>query len=443
MSRRAVLIRLCTATAFASCFISIAYAQSEHDRKPIEYSTSTPTDRVALLAKAVDNGEVNLEWDEDHGWLKSVLENLKVPTSSQTLVFSKTSLQFRQINPRKPRAVYFSDDVYVGWVNGGDELEIGAVDSKLGAVFYTVAQKKSERPRFYRDRGECLACHDNGRTENVPGFLVRSVFPQASGQPAFRLGTTTTDHTTPMKDRFGGWYVTGSHGAMRHRGNVFVKAAETNDPIDREAGANLSELPTRVRSDQYLESSSDIIGLMLLEHQTQMHNLVTRAGYTCRKAMFQQSEMNRILRRGAEYHSESTTRRINSAAEQLVRYLFFSEEFELTSPIEQETKFAKQFVSSEVRDSKGRSLRDLDLKKRLLRYPCSYLVYTDSFLGLPKPVLDRVEARMLEVLTGEDESEEFSHLSADDRANILEILTETHPLFSKDEGESIHTSSTR
>ena len=295
--------------------IQAVAAQSEHEREPINYSASSPTDRVSQMASAIKKGTTVLDWDEDHGWLKSILENLDIPTSSQTLVFSKTSMQFRRINPQNPRAIYFSDDIYVGWVNGGDVLELGAVDQKLGAVFYSVSQEKSQRPVIKRDNGECLACHENRRTQDVPGFLVRSVFPQADGQPAFQLGTLTSDPTTPFHDRFGGWYVTGTHGQMRHRGNAIVKDVSSKNPLDKESGSNLTELPQRVRIENYLEPHSDLVALLILEHQSQMHNLVTNAGYSCRRALFQQEQMNVVLERPKDYRSESTVRRIEAAAE--------------------------------------------------------------------------------------------------------------------------------
>ena len=423
---------LITFVLLALLFGQITYAQSDHDREPISYSDSQPTDRISKLANDVEEGKVHLDWDQEHGWLKSLLSNLEVPRSSQTLVFSKTSMQFRRIRPSSPRALYFNDDVYVGWVHRGDVLELGAVDPKLGAVFYSVPQKEADRPEFKRDRGECMACHDNRRTQSVPGFLVRSVFPLADGQPAFQLGTLTTDHTTPFAERFGGWYVTGAHGEMRHRGNAIVRDADARSPLDREAGANVAKLPPQVRVENYLEPTSDLVAMMLLEHQTQMHNLVTKANYTCRTAMFQQRQMNEILKRSEDYRSESTDRRINTVVEKLVRYIFFCDEFTLTSPIKGSAAFAIQFTSRGIRDSKGRSLRDLDLTTRLLKHPCSYLIYTDSFLALPKTVLDRVRTRMLAVLSGEDESDAFTHLSAHDRQSILQILQETHELFAID-----------
>jgi len=415
---------------FAVCFFhgDTAHCQIDKDKSPINYETTPPRDNLALLAAKLEKGELQLQWNQKHGWLPSLLEALKIPQSSQTLVFSKTSQQLRKIRPSSPRAIYFNDNVYVGFVQNGDFLEIAAVDPTQGAMFYTVDQLEKKTPRITRASNQCLSCHESHKTRDVPGFLVRSVYPKKDGHPEFRLGTTHTDHSTPLNDRFGGWYVTGKHGDMRHRGNSIVDA-KIDGHLNREAGANLDALPEISRPKSHLEPTSDIVALMLLEHQTQFHNRVTAASWTTRQALHHQAEMNKLFDRPAEYRSDSTNRRIKSAAEDLVKYLFFSDEFELTSPIEGNSKFSSEFESEAIRSSKGLSLRDLDLNKRLLKHPCSYLVYTESFNSLPKTMLELVKKQMLAVLHGEDQRKEFSHLSANDRQYILHILTETHPLF--------------
>ena len=381
-----------------------------------------------------------LEWDEVRGWLPSLLHLLKVPVSSQTLVFSKTSMQFRQIFPSRPRALYFSDDVYVGWVPGAERIELVAVDPEQGAMFYTLEQRRPEgrasRPEIRRDPGECLSCHVSRRTQHVPGLLVRSVYPQSDGQPDFRLGTLTTDHRTPFEDRFGGWYVTGTHGNMRHRGNIFL-SGDAENPLDRETGANLARLPSIVREARYPAPGSDLVALMLLEHQTQMHNWITRASFVARQAMHLQRSMNKALGRPATHVGDSTRRRLDDVAEGLLRYMMFVDEFELTAPVAGSSEFAAEFQAAAILDSRGRGLRQLDLKRRLLRYPCSYLIYSESFFSLPEDILTRLKKRMLQVLTGADPSGDFGHIETKDRRIILEILRETHPLFKTDSEKAV------
>ena len=122
---------------------------------------------------------MKLEYSEDGGgYLRSVLKLLYVPVSSQGLVFSKTSLQLFRISPSNPRAIYFNDNVYVGWVRSGEVIEVSTADPNLGAVFYTLDQTASTNPKFVR-RAECLQCHSSRSTKDVPGHIVRSIFPAA------------------------------------------------------------------------------------------------------------------------------------------------------------------------------------------------------------------------------------------------------------------------
>ena len=107
----------------------------------------------------------------------------------------------------------------------------------------------------------------------------------------------------------------------------------------------------------------------------------------------------------------------------------FSREAPLTSPIKGSTQFAANFSQSGLRDHKGRSLKDLDLNQRLLKYPLSHLIYSEGFEALPERVKRlRIKAAG-EVLTGRDTSAAFAHLTPDDRQAILEILQDTKPGF--------------
>ncbi|MGE3779498.1 MAG: hypothetical protein AB7F89_20080, partial [Pirellulaceae bacterium] len=231
---------------------------------PIDYHEVGANDPVARLQKRLDAGEVTLAFDKWHGYLPAVLEQLQVPVSSQGLVFSQTSFQLRKISPSRPRAVYFCDDVYIGWCQYGDVVEVSAVDSQLGAVFYTLEQEESSRPRFVRDKGQCLTCHASSRTQGVPGHLVRSVFADRGGVPLLGSGTFTTDHTSAMAERWGGWYVSGTHGDQRHMGNVMVQNKRDPESLDREAGANVVDLSKLVDTTPYLSPHSDLVALMVL-----------------------------------------------------------------------------------------------------------------------------------------------------------------------------------
>ncbi|REK22524.1 MAG: hypothetical protein DWQ42_16920 [Planctomycetota bacterium] len=413
--------------ALAAAAPPAARAQLDFDRAPINYASAVTDDRVARLQKRLDAGEVRLEYEEGRGYLRSVLRELGVPVSSQMLVFSKTSFQLRRISPRAPRALYFSDDVYVGWVQNGDVMEVTAVDPEQGAVFYTLQQEDVEQPKFVRDRGNCLSCHASARTQGVPGHVVRSVYPAADGQPHFGSGTFNTDQSSPLKERWGGWYVTGTHGEQRHMGNAISHDRDRPELLDMERGANLTELTGRIRTKAYLTPHSDIVALMVLEHQTTMHNLITRANYETRIVRHDARIMNRVLERPEDFVSEAGQRRIRTACEKLLEYLLFVDEAELTDPIEGTSGFAAEFESLGPRDAKGRSLRELDLSRRMMKYPCSYLIYSEAFNKLPEVVKTHLYDRLWEVLQGEDTSEEFAHLSPGDRRAISEILRDTKP----------------
>jgi len=405
-------------------------AGQEFEQEPIRYSQSQPDNLVSRLIERVKAGETKLAYEEHFGYLRSLLTELDVPIQSQMLVFSKTSLQRHRISPRTPRALYFNDDVYVGFCQQGDVLEISAVDSQLGTVFYTLEQDPLLAPTFRRQTDNCLICHGSSQTKEIPGHVVRSVFSDASGLPILSSGTYRVDQTTPLEKRWGGWYVTGTHGDQKHLGNLIVRGRLDRDEVDNSAGLNQTCLDGRFDVSNYLAPHSDIVALMLLEHQADAHNYIARANFLTRQAMHYQQSLNRELKEPPDRVWDSTKSRIKNAGEPLVEYLLFSGEATLTAPIRGTSGFAGQFALRGPRDRQGRSLRDLDLQTRLFKYPCSYLVYSPSFTALPHDVKDYALRRMHEVLNGHDSSGKFAHLSANDRAAIREILDDTLPEWS-------------
>jgi hypothetical protein len=409
-----------------------ALAVDPIDTEPIHYSSAPVNDPVSQLQQRIDAGQARLTYDKRLGYLPGVLKHLGISASSQTLVFSKTSFQQRYISPQRPRALYFNDEAYVGWVPGAGKLEISAVDPQKGAVFYMISQRvpqqgDPQQARFVRHTHECLQCHTSSLTQGVPGHLVRSVYPDAKGYPILGAGTFRTDQTSPLDERWGGWYVTGQHGGQRHMGNVLLEDEDHPESLPKDAGANVVDLDDFCDTSKYLTPHSDIVALMVLEHQTQMHNHITAANYATRRAQFHSRIMNSMLKRPADELSESGLRRIRSASERLVRYMLFVDEAALTDPMRGTSGFAEEFVAQGPFDDQGRSLRTLDLQGRLFRYPCSYLIYSAAFDGLPPLAKKQVYRRLHEILAGSDQNEDFGHLSPEDRRAILEILTGTKP----------------
>ncbi|MDZ4802603.1 MAG: hypothetical protein SGI92_30960 [Bryobacteraceae bacterium] len=353
------------------------------DHSAIGYNKTAAQDAVSRLARRIASGETRLTYDTTFGYLPSLLQALHVPESSQILVFSKTSFQAPRISPRMPRALYFNDEVSVGYVRGGDVLELAAVDPKLGVVFYTLDQERLSRPKVDRQE-QCLQCHAAGSTLGVPGLVIRSVYPDRHGMPIFHAGTFLSDHRSPLEQRWGGWYVSGSAGGAKHMGNT----------IDGQGRRDITDLKEYFDTGAYLRPSSDIVALMVVEHQTRMTNLITRVGWETRMALHDREVMNKALGDAPGTASESTDRRINNAVEELVKYMLFTDETPLTAPVTGASGFAEEYSKMGPRDKKGRSLRELDLKTRLLRYRCSPLIYSEAFRGLPDVARRRTLARV-------------------------------------------------
>lgn len=408
-------------------FIILPAKGDDFDREPILYRDSKPDNAISRLQTKLDKGEKKLEYDPNFGYLKSVLTALDVPTNSQTLVFSKTSLQRERIKPETPRALYFNDDVYIGFCQNGEVVEVSVADPELGTVFYAMDQEKVEKPAFSRQVDSCLLCHGGSQTQSIPGHMLRSVFSDAEGQPILASGTYRTDQSSPFKERFGGWYVTGEVGDQFHLGNKVFNKRDSFRDVNWKAGMNLTDLEPFCDMSTYPAKTSDIVALMVLSHQVEMHNRITRANFQTRQALHYEQALNKGLGEAEDHRWPSTTSRIKSACEPLLEYLFFQEEQKLESPVSGNSDFAQTFAKRGPFDSKGRSLREFDLKTRMFKYPCSYLIYTDSFQKLPPEASEYIQKRMDEILAGKDKSGKFDRLSASDRQNIREILAETLP----------------
>lgn len=361
------------------------------DHPAIRYEKAAAQDRAAILREKLDSGEIKLPYDSEFGYLKSLLQALRVPVSSQLLVFSKTSFQAPRISPRMPRALYHTDDVSVGYVRGGDVLEVAAVDPQLGTVFYTLDQEKSPQPALVR-RGECIQCHDGPATLGVPGLLVRSVHAERTGYTLLTAPSYVTDHTSPLSQRWGGWYVTGTHGSQFHMGNQTV-ASRTDTELDLAKGANVTDLSRYLDVDAYLQPTSDIVSLMILEHKTRMTNLITRLGWETRMGA-DDAKLDDVVRETADY-------------------MLFTNEAPLKEPIAGSGRYVSEFVAQGPRDRKGRSLRDLDMKTRMFRYPCSFLIYSQQFDALPRVAKDKLYRRL------------FAVLKERKRDDVIEILRDT------------------
>lgn len=384
---------------------------------PIHYRSEDITDAVTLLQKKLDAGKARLDYRAgDHGYLKSVLELLEIPVSSQTLVFSKTSFQYPKISPRHPRALYFNDDIYIGVVHEGKEIEVISFDKQQGAMFFILHEQQAEKPRFERAELDCTQCHIAAATRGVPGVMLRSVLTHLTGTPVSGTKNYISDQESPLDERWGGWFVSGSL-AEKTLANRAAPADATAKSV------KLESLPETFDPRSFLAPGSDAVALLVLGHQTQMHNLITLTNYRTRIALHDAG-----LKAGDPVPADVRVR-FERPAEQLLRYLLFSNETRLpdldAAQVIGDSPYARQFGGRGPFDAKGRSLRQFDLGTRIFKYPCSYLIYADAFDALPEPAKGYVYRRLLEVLSGKDQSPDFAHLSATNRRDILEILLQT------------------
>jgi len=392
------------------------------DEETLQYHKTEPSGPVALLQKQIerpldppssaitDPRPPIPKWNFDHdfGYLPSLLQALGIPKSSQMLVFSKTSFQRERISPTTPRALFFNDTVYVGFIPGAPLLEVSMADPKLGGVFYTVEQKAGDSPRFVRN-DQCLECHATSKTMGVPGHLMRSFATDEDGVVDLNNGASLVTHRTPLAERWGGWYVTGTHGKQTHRGNLFGQEAFEHQAKEPNYRGNLTDLSPFFDVSRYPSKGSDIVALMVLEHQVHMHNFITRLRDESELALHQYGHLDYL----------------KNIVTAFLKYLLFVDEAPLTEPISGNPEFARWFEAQGPRDAQGRSLRQFDLKTRTFLYPCSYLIYSDAFDALPDPLKRLVWNRLLAVLDGKDPDPDFRKLSPQSRLAIREILQGT------------------
>ena len=394
--------------------------RASRDHPAIAYSTGPVDNAIVDLNRRLGSGAAQLEFDERSGYLRSVLDLLDIPVESQVTVFSPTSNQANLISSANPRAIYFRDDVAIAWVRGGGELEAAVQDRRQGTIFYDLQQAQDAAPRFERD-DQCLACHLTWETLGVPGLQVLSTFPLTSDPNAYATGFVS-DHRARIDDRWGGWYVTGRHEPFAHMGNVEVTDVE--DP-NATIGVPRPELPSLEGLFDlagFPSPHSDVAALMVLEHQAHMTNLITRVGWEARRVLYRDYGAA-----AAAAGDDGPASILRDAAIDLVDYLLFVDEAPLARPVEGSAAFAAAFAARGPRDGRGRSLRDLDLERRLMRYPCSYMIYTAAFDALPEPALDAIYRRMWAILSGEESGSPYDRLTEDDRRAVIEILIDTKP----------------
>lgn len=379
------------------------------DAPPHLYSQRIPQDRFTKLKEGFESGKIPLDRTSEKAFVVSLLKALEIPVSSQMLVFSTTSLQLSLISPSNPRALYFNEDVYVGWVPGG-RIEIVSLDPEIGGIFYIFDVPKESRPIRIERSERCINCHIGEETGHVPGLTIKSVVPGPSGGSLTAYRINQMGHSIPFEQRFGGWHVTGKHGITNHWGNLtgrFVDGSLTKRP---------NPPGERFSFDRYPVATSDILPQLLHEHQAGFVNRVVEASYRARTILHAKKGELTALQ----------NQELDEQAEIVTRYLLFADEAPLPAPIEGDPAFREDFLRTKRADSSGTSLKDFDLGSRLFKHRCSYMIYSPLFQALPTDLRNRVYARMHGAL-GADERPGFSYLSSAEKLAIRRILKATLP----------------
>jgi hypothetical protein len=399
----------------------------------IGYSGTPRHNPIAGLQTRLLSGEVKLEFKPPRGYLDSVLKNLGIDPSSQMLVYSKSSLQVERVNASTPRAIYFNEDTYAAWVQAVGLLEFVTMDSELGPVFYTMTNQKDSTSGFGREVLRCLDCHDKFALQGggVPMFRATSNYVDVNGLTLKPIAASEVTDQTPLALRWGGWYVSGHQGDQVDLGNIQVHTPHEMENLALVRRGNLESLVSLLDTRPYETDKSDIVALLVFEHQSTVYNLITRINFKVRSRIAR--EFNAAPAAVASHNrlNPQTEAWMQQLTEPLVQAMLFANAVPLTDTVYSTSGFDAWFQAQGPRDKAGRSLRELNLKTRLFKFPLSYLVYSPAFDGLPDYVRNYIYGRFVDILNKPDEHGKFSNLSAADRRAVMEILTATKPEFAR------------
>lgn len=377
----------------------------EHD-----YWNRPLKDPFTLLKDDLEQGKLNLDESSEKAYLESLLKALRIPVSTQMVVYSTTSLQLSLISPRTPRSIYFNEDLYLGYVQGG-RIEIVSIDPEIGGIFYIFdIPRNGARPVAERSE-RCMKCHADEDTHEVPGVVIKSVIPGPTGGSLESYRRRLSGHEIPISDRFGGWHVTGADDVKPHWGNLtgrFTPEGIVTTPLPPGQQFNWDVFPV---------ATSDLLAHLLHEHQAGFVNRVVQAHYRLRTAL---KDGNGRLR------SEDRPM-INEQVEELTRYLLFAGEAPLPAAFAGDSRLKDEFLATRRVSKAGDSLKDFDLETHLFRNRCSYMIYSPMFQSLPEGFKKLLYSRIAKALAPSPSDPEFSHLPNPEKGRIKAILNETLP----------------
>ena len=383
---------------------------SDFDQPPHDYWKRTPNDRFSKFKVALEAGTVKLDASSEQSFLLSLLRALEIPPTSQMLVFSTTSLQLSLISPRNPRAIYFNEDVYIGYVPGG-KVEVISTDPDLGPVFYIfdIPRQEGLVPRIERAT-RCMNCHAGDEMGWLPGILIKSVIPGTIGGSLESFRQEITGHAVPLTLRFGGWHVTGAGNFTNHWGNIIGQSSPqglVKYPILPGRQFNFARYPV---------ATSDFLAHLLHEHQAGFVNRAVEAIYKTRS----------FLDEGQGKLSLAHSTELEKQARLFTRYLLFADEVSLPmGGVTGDAALKADFLKGRRVTRAGISLKDFDLRTKMFLNRCSYMIYSSAFQGLPPMMKGLVYKRLGEALNTTIPDKEYVYLPAAEKLAIRQILRET------------------
>ena len=380
----------------------------DYKAPPHNYWEREPPDVFSALLKKLASGEVKLDTSDERSFARSVLAALDVPVSSQLLLYSATSMQSERINARNPRALYFNEDVYVGVVPGG-LVEVLSIDPEIGGVFHVFnPPQPGVMPTVDRPT-KCFNCHATNATQRLPGLIAESVAPLPNGGSYESYRGKEQGHQIPLAVRFGGWHVTSAKPFGQTKEGAYAQTTPNGVRITRIKPGEMSDL------GKYLLPTSDILAHLVHEHQLGFDNRVIQAAY-----------LGREMEAKGSARTFADDARLNDKARELVRYVLFADEAKLPAGgIVGDPQFAKDFARNKKAIASGASLKDFDLKTRMFKHRCSYMIYTPQWQKMPAIIKTKVYAGMKGALSGKNR--DYAYLPADERLGIVAILRETLP----------------
>lgn len=394
--------------ALAAPLLAVVEDTKDFTASPHDYWTRTPHDRFSKLYEQIKSGAVKLDTSSPNAYLTNLLRLLDIPVSSQLLVFSVTSLQSSVIRPGNPRALYFNEDTSVGYVPGG-RIEIASFDPEIGGIFYIFSVPTAGGTPVLDRSKRCFNCHAGSFSHHVPGFFVESVIPGDNGGPLDAYRREVSGDSVPFAERYGGWHVTGKFNFTTKANTLGTYYQGKLDTRPNPPGA-IFDLAN------YLTPTSDILPHLLHEHQVGFVNRLVEAAYVTREKMHAAA---------FGHLSNADTATLNDLATGLVRYMLFADEAPLPGPVEGSAAFTHDFLARKKASANGLSLRDLDLRSRLFKHRCSYMIYSPLWDGMDPTFKQSVYAKLWTALQESPTDKSFAYLPPTEKRAIRQIIKET------------------